>query len=232
MGRQNNRQRQKRVQRRQEARRQQPVPESRGRRFNPLAAGLGVLIVLAAIGLFLYGVLHQGSSPAHTAGPTPTTVPVIGGNVPVDGVQCNQMENLAYHIHQHLALYDHGKRVPVPSEIGIPGTEYQPQCFYWIHVHLSTPNIIHVESPTKKIFQLGTFFGIWKQTKQWTQPKGDAFVKKLEQAAAHGQVTVFLNGKRWTHGYKTVPLKEHAVITVEIGTPVVPPKPYTNWAGL
>jgi hypothetical protein len=142
------------------------------------------------------------------------------------------MEQLAYHIHQHLTLYENGKQVQVPSEIGIPGGENNPTCFYWIHVHASTPDIIHVESPIHKTFALGTFFDIWKATRTSANPPGDGYVLRLQAAAAKGQVHAFLNGKSWHGSYRSIPLKEHAVITVEIGTPVVAPKPFTGWNGL
>jgi hypothetical protein len=150
----------------------------------------------------------------------------------VDGVQCNASEILAYHIHQHLALYDHGKQVPLPSSIGIPGTENNPTCFYWIHVHALYPNIIHVESPLQKTFNLGIFFDIWKATRNDAVPPGDSYVTKLQAAAAKGQVEAFVNGKAWHGSYRSIPLTAHAVITLEIGKPVVPPQPFTGWNGL
>lgn len=228
MGRQQNRQRQRRVQRRQETRRQQQINvRAEGIGFNSVAFALGALVVLAALGLFFYGATRPSSASAPQSTPTAQ----VSAAPAVDGVQCNASENLAYHIHQHIALYDNGKYVALPSEIGIPGTEVNPQCYYWIHVHASTPNIIHVESPTKRIYKLGDFFGIWKATQQTAQPAGDAYVKALESAATKGDVTVYLNGKPWTRGYQNVPLKEHAVITVEIGKPIVPPRSFNNWQG-
>lgn len=194
---------------------------------------IGVAVVLLVVAALVYEGTHQ------TAGAPPTATPLMGTPPPssslapaVDGIQCNAGENLVYHIHQHLALYDHGKQVQVPSEIGIPGGELNPTCFYWIHVHEATPNIIHVESPIHKTFDMGNFFDIWKATRDTTIPPGDAYVTKLAAAAAPGQVTAFYNGKRWSGGYRSIPLTAHAVITVEIGTPVVPPKPFTNWNGL
>jgi hypothetical protein len=199
-----------------------------------------VLIALAVIG---FGVLHGFSSsasptatPVATATTLSTAAPAaltsIKPGQPVDGIQCNSSEALVYHIHQHLTLYDHGVKRPVPAEIGIPGTEFSSSaCFYWIHVHQATPNIIHVESPLKTTFTLGDFLDIWTVTRGTTIPPGNAYVRKLA-AAKEGQVTVFLNGKRWRRGYRTVPLQEHNVITVEIGKPVIKPRPFTNWQSL
>jgi hypothetical protein len=58
------------------------------------------------------------------------------------------------------------------------------------------------------------------------------FVLRLQAAARSGNVHAFLNGKPWHGSYRTIPLKEHGVITVEIGKPVVAPKPFTAWNGL
>jgi hypothetical protein len=43
---------------------------------------------------------------------------------------------------------------------------------------------------------------------------------------------VFVNGKAWKRSFRAIPLESHEVIAVEIGTPAVPPKPFTAWNGL
>lgn len=182
-----------------------------------------MVIVLAIAGL-VFGVTHQSSS-----NPTATPAPTVVAASSVDGVQCLGSEQLAYHIHQYLELYDHGNRVQVPALVGIPNNGRTASCLYWIHVHPGGTNIIHVESPIKKDFPLGTFFDVWKATSGSTSPPGDAFVKKLESAPS-SQVTSFVNGKRWTGSYRSIPLTAHAVIAVEIGQPIVPWKPFTQWA--
>jgi hypothetical protein len=128
------------------------------------------------------------------------------------------MEQLVYHIHQHLTLYDHGKAVTVPWGIGMPGGEMAARCFYWIHVHDLDPGMIHVESPNYHLFHLGNFFDIWKATASDAVPAGDAFGKMLA-------------AKPWHGSYRTVPLTDHAVITLEIGKPVIPPAPFAGWHG-
>jgi hypothetical protein len=73
---------------------------------------------------------------------------------------------------------------------------------------------------------------VWHATRAWAIPPGDSFVSKLAAANRTGEVTAFYNGKRWRLDYRSIPLKDHAVITIEIGKPVVPPQPFTNWNGL
>ena len=64
------------------------------------------------------------------AAPVPADAPPAGQ--PVDGIRCDQMEGSVFHIHQHLALYDHGKPVAVPSDVGRP---LVGGCLYWLHTH-------------------------------------------------------------------------------------------------
>jgi hypothetical protein len=191
------------------------------------------IVAVVAIVILLF-VIHGMAPSTSSTSPTATSPTATSGQVthrPVDGIRCGAMEQLSYHIHQYLELFDHGKRVAVPAEIGIPGGEYGTGCFYWIHVHAGDPDIIHVESPTARRYTLGTFFDIWEATHSDAIPPGDSFVKKMQAAARNGDLTVFYNLHRWKGSYRSVPLTEHAVITVEIGKPVVPPVPYHSWNG-
>lgn len=228
MGRQGQgRQQRRRAQRRQTERSQQPrAQQARGQQKSSslpyIAGGVIILAVIAALG---YAVVRGNQKP--TATPTPQALAAA-----IDGVQCNSTEMLVYHIHQHLAMFDNGKSVTLPSSIGMPGGEQNAACYYWIHVHAAYPGILHVESPIQKTFTLGQFFDVWKATKDDAIPSSDAYVLKLQQAAAQGNVTVFVGSKRWTRGYRSVPLLSHESITVEIGKPIVPPVIFTNWNGL
>jgi len=179
-----------------------------------------------AIGLAL--VLRSSSATSGTS--TPTSIAVGRGGQPVDGIHCNIGEQLAYHIHQHLTLYRDGKQVPVPKDIGIPGGDNNPSCYYWIHVHSVAPGIIHVESPTARVYSLGNLFDIWKATRNDAIPRGEGYPDELAAAAARHDVTVFVQGKLWRKGYRNVLLVDHAVITVEIGKPVVRPPPFSDWS--
>jgi hypothetical protein len=178
------------------------------------------------------GAITFAATHASSGGPTPT-IPTEDLRPPVDGIHCGSQEQVVYHIHQHLALYDHGTQVALPSSVGIWGGETQNfVCYYWIHVHALYPGIIHVESPKANLWTLGNFFDIWKATKSFATPQSsNAFLTKLESASP-SQITVFVDGKRWTRGYRTVPLAPHAVIQIDLGKPVVPPQPFTKWNGL
>ncbi len=146
----------------------------------------------------------------------------------VDGIQCAPVEQLVYHIHSHLQVYVGGKPRTLPPAIGMVGpvaeqTPYGPfygaqQCYYWLHTHASD-GVIHVESPSVRIYTLGNFFNEWNQPLSQTQVAGDK-----------GKVTAFLNDKPWTQNPTAIPLLPHASIQLDVGSPVVPPHEI-SWAG-
>jgi hypothetical protein len=215
-------QRRRKPQRKRQQKRQ-PVVERRSRL--PIVSVAALTIIAAVVVVFIVRSRAPSSTPA-----APSSHVASRDGRPVDGVTCDRGEQLVYHIHLHLALYRNGSEIPVPQEIGIPGGENNAACFYWIHVHNFAPGVLHVESPKRKIYPLGAFFDIWRVTQKDAVPQGANFVGQLEAAARNHDVTVFLNGRRWSKGYRAVPLIEHAVIVVEIGKPVVKPKPYNGWS--
>jgi hypothetical protein len=145
----------------------------------------------------------------------------------VDGIQCKPVEQLVYHIHAHLAVFDSGRLYALPSGVGIPGSQveqssrYGPvavggQCYFWLHTHTSD-GVIHIESPLRAIFTLGDFFDVWRQP-----------LTGQRIAGLHGKVSAFFNGKPWRKSPRSIPLLPHAVIQLEIGEPI-PPLLTVNW---
>jgi hypothetical protein len=139
----------------------------------------------------------------------------------IDGVQCGKTEYFVSHEHQYVALYENGRHLDLPAHIGIV-----PTCLYWLHVHDSfVPggvDIIHNELPNHRVYTLGAFVDIWRYWGQQMR-RGTSF---LDALAHDRSLHIFFNGKPWTRSYRSVPLLRHAVIYLEIGTPVVPPKPH------
>jgi hypothetical protein len=135
----------------------------------------------------------------------------------VHGISCGPTEQLAYHIHAHLMVYVNGQPRALPGGIGIPGSQVvqSPQgpvasggvCIYWLHTH-APDGIIHIESPTQTIYTLGEFFD------EWHQPLTGSDV-----AGAKGEVTAIVDGKTWTASPRSIPLRPHAVIQLDVGTP-------------
>jgi hypothetical protein len=147
----------------------------------------------------------------------------------VDGIQCGATEQLTYHIHAHLSVYVNGSSRALPGGIGIPGSQIQQsaqgpvavggQCIYWLHTH-APDGVIHVESPTQRIYTLGNFFD------EWHQP-----LSANRVAGSSGKVTAIVNGKPWTKSPQAIPLDPHAVIQLSVGTPVAPFHAM-SWTGL
>src|SRR6185437_14266092 len=50
----------------------------------------------------------------------------------ISGIACDAQEGQRIHIHQHLAILDHGKPVEVPYDVGRPSGV---PCLYWLHTH-------------------------------------------------------------------------------------------------
>jgi hypothetical protein len=164
--------------------------------------------------------LEQGPELA----PAGTTTP----GQTVAGIQCGSTEQLAYHIHAHLAVYVDGQARSLPAGIGIPGAIVQQTsqgpvvgqgtCFYWLHTH-TTDGVIHVESPTQRIYTLGNFFDEWRQPLSSTQV-----------GPAKGKVTAFVDGKPWTKDPRSIPVNAHSVIQFDVGTatPAFQPISFAN----
>ncbi len=147
----------------------------------------------------------------------------------VNGIQCGPTEQLAYHVHAHLSAYVNGAPRALPGGIGIPSSTVQQtsqgpeavggQCIYWLHTH-APDGVIHIESPTQRIYTLGDFFD------EWHQP-----LSASGAAGSSGKVTAFVNGKSWTKNPRLIPLDPHAVIQLDVGNPAVPFHPM-SWTGL
>ncbi|WAX59158.1 hypothetical protein M6B22_10450 [Jatrophihabitans cynanchi] len=159
-------------------------------------------------------VLEEGTplAPASTAATGQTT----------DGVQCNSMEQAVYHIHTHLTVYVNGALRPIPAGIGVVepvaqqgsrGTfDEASRCYYWLHTH-AQDGIIHVEAPSHATYTLGQFFGIWHQT-----------LGPHQVGPATGNVTTYVNGKRYTGDPASITLTSHEDIQLDLGTPTVAPR--------
>jgi hypothetical protein len=145
----------------------------------------------------------------------------------VDGIRCGATEQLAYHIHAHLAVFVSGRIYALPAGVGIPGSSAQQtsqgpvaaggQCIYWLHTHTSD-GVIHIESPTQRVYTLGNFFD------EWHQP-----LTASQVGTVHGKITAFVNGHIWTKRVRDIPLLPHALIQLNIGQSAAP-QLTVNWS--
>jgi hypothetical protein len=189
----------------------------RERLFRGLAA-VAALAAAAVIAVVVIAVVNNHSTAA-TSGH-------MASGATVDGIACQSNEQVAYHIHAHLAIFDNGVQQTIARGIGIPGPEtvqsgdvVSGKCFYWLHTH-DASGIIHIESPTRRVYTLGQFFDLWGQPLSGSQV-----------GRATGTVTVFVNGKRFSGDPRSIALTPHKVIQLDVGK-AVPPKPFTFAQGL
>ncbi len=208
--------------------------------MRPVYIGFGILIVLVLVGFYAlktgvdrWTTQHLTAAMATpTPGPNakrkpiqladggqlgkpafaPGNTPDGGNSSPVDGIKCEATEQVALHIHAHLALYYRGTQMEIPKFIGFARTG---NCLYWLHAH-DASGIIHIESPEFRDFTLGNFFNVWGEP-----------LTKAEVARFSGPVTAYVNGTKYDGALAAIPLTAHQQITLEVGTPIVPPPNYT-----
>jgi hypothetical protein len=221
----------------------------------PIYIGFALLIVLVFAGFGISNWLaNQARQRAiafdlstPTPGPNPTTKPIVvkdlqpigkatafpiadlqkgifsdtslgGHGQTVDGIPCQSMEVGVLHVHSHLSLFYNGTAVQVPKFIGM-SPNATGGCLYWLHTH-GPDGIIHVEAgdvsaPNGGPFTLGMFFDIWGQP-----------LNRSQVGPFKGPVAAFVNGTPYNGDLQAIPLRAHQRITLEVGTPVVPPPNY------
>jgi hypothetical protein len=199
--------------------------------FTAAFAGLGVLAAIVAA-VFVFVLNDDGVS----APDVPDTTGLIGvqtGPAPwnpgVDslpdrieplGLNALTDEGQVLHVHQHLDVFVNGKRQPVPANIGIYDGEFLTE----LHTHDDT-GIMHVESPTKRRFDLGQFFGAWGV--RLTNDCVGGYCRQVQPW------TLYVNGQAYQGDPAALELKEHQEIAVVIGTPPKKiPRSYKFPAGL
>ena len=212
-----------------------------------ISAGVLVVVIIAIFAIVNMVQKHQideayaTPTPAASIGPTSKPIQLADGDTlgkpfiklsksglpdtptggqgqPIDSITCGGMEYSTLHTHTHLAIFYHGKQVAVPKLVG--AAPLPPQgCLYWIHTH-SQDGIIHVESPViapegSPGFQLGMFFDIWGQP-----------LTRDDVAGLKGPVIAYVNGAAYDGDLRTIPLRSHQQVVLEVGTPTVSPPNY------
>jgi hypothetical protein len=201
-----------------------------------IVVGCTILAASAQAALPLKPLSSLGKlKPAPAPGPIgPEGVAIPKGNIfanvlspklnqTIDGVTCQRVEKVAFHIHSHLTIFVKGQAFQIPYGIGIgppiKGVNTtagpfvtQGSCFMWLHTHTSD-GIIHEESPIQQSFTLGQFFAVW-----------GIKLSRSQVGPMKGKVTTFYNDKVWTGDPNAVPLTSEAQIQLDVGTPLVAPE--------
>ena len=176
-----------------------------------------MLAVLSALGL---AARCGGTTAVSAAGRIAPLAPVTGeasGGV-VDGIGAGG-EQVAFHIHAHLAVFVNGQRRTIPYGIGVVSplrlteTADGPfvadgAAFYWLHTH-DTSGVIHVESPVLRSYTLGEFFDIWGE------PLG-----KTQVGPDRGRVTALVDGTPFGGDPRDIRLDRQTVLQLDVGAMV------------
>lgn len=187
---------------------------------------LGVVALLAAVGVVALFGPHRGRDaeaaslrtalPGEQTGPAPwpANAGLLRARLDVLGLPALRREGTALHVHEHLDVFVHGRRVAVPAGIGIDTTQgfISP-----LHTH-DASGVVHVESPDVRTFTLGELFGVW----------GVRLTRRcLGGYCATGadRLRVYADGRELTGDPGVLPLAPQAEIVVAFGTPQQLPRP-------
>jgi hypothetical protein len=205
-------------------------PSTVARRLAPL-----FLLALAACGG------GGSSSPPPAADPLPTIAAAValddnhqvgvsfwptgntatgGQGATVEGVPCGQMVE-TFHIHSHLSIIVDGQARSIPAEIGIVDNA-TTDCHYEIHTH-DLSGKLHVEGPAPATYTLGQVFAIWGQPLASDNVAGITGMPIVFYVTENNTVT------RFTGDPKTIELKSHRHIAIQIGTPIAQ-VPFFTWS--
>jgi hypothetical protein len=204
-----------------------------------LCAGLAGAATSPLAPLSSLGKLEPAPAPG-TPGPEAFSIPDAPALAPafsvprrtktVDGIRCQSNEPLRMHVHTHLAIFVDGKQKALPAGIGVwpplPAKEVAAgqffvtprYCFSWLSTHFAD-GIVHTEAPVLRTFFLGELFDVWGQP-----------LSRARVGPAHGRVTAIVNGQVWTGDPRSIPLRAHTQVQLEVGRPLIAPVSI-DWPG-
>jgi hypothetical protein len=204
------------------------------RRLGILLAGLAGLLLFGALVFFVSNLPKAGQTSPTAAPGAPALLATTDGMAQgqtVDGISCQTAEQVVYHIHAHLAVYTSGTVRAIPAGIGIippvlstpvagEPFVYSGKCFYWLHSH-TQDGIIHIESPSERVYTLGNYFDIWNQP-----------LSAIQVGPVHGTVTAYVDGRPFIGDPRSIPLIPHTLIQLDVGSASPGPQPFTFPTGL
>ena len=153
----------------------------------------------------------------------------------VSGVPCDQLEQTKVHYHAALQIVYHSTLTNLRDNTGIQiDSAGNVSCYYWLHVHATEKNVIHIESPASQTFTLGQFMDVanaWSRANGYDAMKLDATHVATFTLGPEDKMVVYIDlgdGKGatvYTGDPRAIVLKQHEVITIEITPPDVTPPP-------
>jgi len=201
---------------------------ARRKRVTIVSVVAAAVLLSAVLGYFLY---TRAASPRANSSPAPSPTAAVSEYPAVDGISCDSSAHTNFHIHVHLTIYIGGISLDIPNNIGV-APDYS--CFYWLHTTVNhgptSPTVakfqhgvIHIEAPAEQAFTLGNFLDIWSH--RFSTMHYFSFMDQMSPAWQ-----VYVNGQPYTGDYHTIPLTQHALITLAYRSPGAQPDTIFPWA--
>jgi hypothetical protein len=205
---------------RRETRRAAGVPTRPPWFYGALGAGAVAIVAAIVIGVILLRDNSSGSGNKTTTtaagynalpgvrktkAPWPPEYEFLADRLLPLGLNTLSQEGVATHYHSHLDIFVDGKKVTVPTLIGInPGANYLTE----LHTH-DTRGVIHIESPKENDhFTLGQFAAEW-----------GVFLNGRCIGAYCNGLKWYLNGKLQTGNPQNYTLQSHDEVAIVVGKP-------------
>ncbi len=145
----------------------------------------------------------------------------VARGLPIDGMNCRSRVRAISAA--HIELFAFNRVVIVPAGIGVmPPLRTQGafirdwRCAYPLRTLDPTGLVLLAAGGP---YTLGDLFDLWGQPLNNTVTAGF-------RSSTHENVSVFIDGRRWTSAPRMAPLTRHAQITIEIGALVRPHSTY------
>jgi len=176
-----------------------------------------VLVVVGGItaGLIIFSSKQKTLPGTQTgAAPWPPELDHLRARLTALGLPAAPSMAERLHIHVHLDVFVDGRNVEVPMNIGIN----EAQGFLTsLHTHDAT-GIVHIESPTVRIFTLGQVFDMWGV--RFTSDCLGGYCSSGDRI-----LRVYVNGKPVNGDPRLLKLAAHQEIVVAYGTSAELPQP-------
>jgi len=216
--------------------------ETARRRRMQIGAGIGGVIIIAAVVAVIAlsgggggdestdsGITYrEGSVPASAQLALLDTPPPWKPNYKqlsqrIEALGLPGFNETTFHIHAHLEIFDDGKQVTIPPDIGIDAAA---QVISPLHTHPEAadnpPGTIHMEADQEYEFTLGQFMNVWGV--EFSNSQIGSLKTKGDQ-----QLQVYVNGQAVKDPVNLV-MHEHDIIVIGYGTPdSFPHEPKFEW---
>lgn len=216
----------KRAQQRKQQKAQNRFEQQRDDARNRLVTIFTIAAVVVLVGSLITYLVIRNNAGTSTLAQAQQIVDANYG--PIDGVYCDSSEQLSYHIHALLTIYINGANIPLVANTGIAPigvtSSANVTCLYWLHTHDAT-GVIHIESPTTRLYTLNQFFDIWERFSS----SSSAFPTQLSSSTGW---IIYVNGKQVNTDFSHLQLAAHELITIAYNSPGIKPVTTYSWGQL